>query len=266
MYTLWKKLTSIEDVLLGNADEIVDYLRQNYSIATQQYRSILSERTEQLKNNSEQEIINDSISFRLLSEENCLFDPMRDYIGLIFYSYNGKNEFTLNGEQYKRGDIVLEDIENIPNSSKILKSCTKPQQIYDKLFKSLFNSYFKTTLDKHFIGIGIIYEENKWKFDGVIISFESTQSPFSLDEQRILEMYILTWSKNIKNQLSIRDNARKMLDEQLNYVKDLLKTQRDDMENVWITEEIDLAIKAFERDIQDDIDVLFQVKNSLNKR
>jgi hypothetical protein len=57
-----------------------------------------------------------------------------------------------------------------------------------------------------------------------------------------------------------------MLNEQLNYVKDLLETQRSDMERIWVSEEIDLVIKAFEHEIKDDITQLFQVGDIFNRK
>jgi len=266
MYALWTKLTLIEDALLDDAKEVVDYLRTNFSSPVQQIHSMFSERAEQLKKNSLQEITNNSLFFRILHEKDSSFDPMCDYVGLILYSYNGKSEFILDGQHYKRGDILIKDITTIPNGPIILKWGSRNQQVYDKLFGTLFNLYCKKALYKHLIGLGIIYEENKWKFDAFILGSESMQSPFSLDEHRLLEMFILTWTKKIDDQPSIRDNARKMLNEQLDYVKDLLETQRPDMESIWTSKEIDLAIKTFECEIKDEMAVLFQVRTSLTNR
>jgi len=266
MYAVWTKLTLIEDVLLGDATEVVDYLRTNFYGPVQQIHSMFSERAEQLQQNSSQEITNDSLSFRILHEKDFSFDSMCDYIGLIIYSYNRKSEFILNGQQYKRGDILIKDINDIPNSSSILKLSLKNQQVYNNRYESLLNFFFKKTLEKRFIGLGILYLQNKWKFNAFIFNSESNQSPFSLDEHRLLEMYILTWSKNINDQPSIHDNARKMLTEQFNYVKDLLETQRPDMESIWAPEKINLAIKAFEYEIQNEITALFQVRDMFTRR
>jgi hypothetical protein len=57
-----------------------------------------------------------------------------------------------------------------------------------------------------------------------------------------------------------------MLNEQLDYVKDLLETQRPDMESIWTSKEIHLAIKTFECEIKDEMAVLFQVRTNLTNR
>jgi hypothetical protein len=265
MYAIWRKLTLIEDVLLGTADEVVDYLRTNFSSPVQQIRSTLSERAEPIKKNSLEEI-NNSLSCRIFHKKESPFDSICDYIGFVIYSYQGKSEFTLNGQLYKRGDIIIEDVNNIPNSCLILKSGLRLQNVYKNLYELLFKWHFNTSLDKRFVGLGITYEKSKWKFDAIIFRLESTQSPFSLDEHRLLEMYILTWTQNMNGKTSVLENAQKMLNEQLNYVKDLLETQRPDMERIWVPEEINLVIKAFEHEIKDDITQLFQVGDILNRR
>ncbi len=161
MYTTWKKLTLIEDVLLGTADEVVDYLRTSFSSPVQQIRSMLSERAESIKKNSLEEITNNSSSFRILHKKDSPFDSICNYIGFVIYSYQGKSEFTLNGQRYKRGDIIIEDVDDIPNSSLILKSGFKHQNVSKNLYKLLFKWHFNTTLDKRFVGLGITYEKKQ---------------------------------------------------------------------------------------------------------
>lgn len=260
MYALWTKLTSIEDVLLGTADEVIDYLNANFTDPRQQIHALFSERAEQIKrNNVSQEITNNCLSCRIIHNEDISFDAMCDYIAFVFYSYDGKNAFISNGQQYKRGDIIIKNIKDIPNSSSILKSGLRNPQIYQNLYELFFNSYFKKPLNKRVVGLGIIYEKNKWKFDNFIFSSEPKQSPFSIDEHHLIEMSILTWTKNMYDPVAVRDNARKILDEQLDYVKDLLETQRPDMENICSSKQIDLAIKVLVHEIEDEILELFQV-------
>jgi hypothetical protein len=259
MNAVWAKLTAIEDVLIGNADEVVDYLRINYFTPVQQIRCMLSERAASLTRNSFQESTTNSISFRILSESDSPFDSLCDYVGFILYSYDEKSHFTLNERHYQRGDILLKNIDKIPNSSSILRSPIRNQQVYDNLYKALLNSIFKRAPYERFIGLGITYEQYKWSFDKFIIGSERKRSVLSLDEQRLLEMYILSWTKNMNDKISIRDDARKLLDEQLSYVKGLLETQRIDMEKFWTPNEVKIAIKIFEYEIQDEIDALFQV-------
>jgi hypothetical protein len=259
MYAIWTKLTAIEDVLIGSADEVVDYLRTNYFTPVQQIRCMLSERAAQLKRNSLQESTTNSCSFCLLSESDSPFDSLCDYVGFILYSYDGKSRFTFNGRGYQRGDILIKNTDKIPNWSSILRSRLRNQKVCYDLYKSLLNSTFKKASYERFVSLGITYEQNKWKFDAFIIGSEAKGSIFSLDEQRLLEMYILSWTKNMNDQISIRDDARKMLDEQLDYVKCLLETQRFDMEKIWTSKDVDIAIKIFEHESQDEIDALFQV-------
>jgi hypothetical protein len=266
MYPIWTKLTLIEEVLLGEANEVVDYLKKKFYSPIQQSRAMFRERAKQFPNNTLPETTNDSIAFRILPESDSPFDSVCDYVGFILHSYNKKSDFTLNGRHYKCGDILIKAINNVPNSSKILKSGVRNPEVYNNLYQSLLNWYFKKASCNQFFGLGIIYEENKWKFNAFIIGSESMRSSFSLEERRLLEMHILTWTKNIINQKPIRENARQMLDEQLTYVKNLLETQRPDMENLWASTEIDFAIKVFEQEIQDEIDALFQVRNSSMKR
>jgi hypothetical protein len=210
---------------------------------------MLSERATRLKRNSFiQESTPNLSSFRLLSESDSPFDSLCDYVGFIVYSYDGKS----NEGQYQRGDILIKDINNIPNSSSILRSPVRNQQVYNNLYKSLINSTLKKTSYERFVGLGIIYEQYKWKFDAFIIGSELKRALFSFDEQRLLEMYILLWTKNM-------NDARKMLDEQLDYVKGLLETQRIEMEKIWTPKKVEIAIKTFEYESQDEINALFQV-------
>ena len=264
MYNLWSKLTTIEDVLLGgDADEVKDYLRTNYFTPIQQIHAMISERAAQIKRNSlqDQSTTNSPSRFRLrLVENDFSFDPVCTYIGFILHSYDGKSEFTLNGQQYQRGDIFIKPIVD--------KTSTRNQEDYLNLCKSLlFNSIFlKKIPSARLEGLGIIYEQYKWNFDAFIIGSGSKlkQSLFSLDEQILIEMYVLSWTKNMHDKVSIRQDARQMLYEQLDYVKELLETHRDDIKKIWTLNEVEIAIKTFVYESQHEIDALqFQVSNSL---
>jgi hypothetical protein len=265
MYAIWTKLALLEDLLLDDPNEVVNYLRNNYYGPLQQIRSMVRERAESLKKNSSHEITDNSSSFHILPESDSPFDSTCDYVGLIFYSYHGKNEFTLNEHQCKRGDILIKDKTKIPVSNTLRSMFNISKQPTPTApYESLYKWYFKKSLSEQLVAIGITYELEKWMFNAITFGPEPKQSVFSPDEYRLLEMLILTWTKGMNDETSIRMNARKMLNEQLNYVKDLLETQRPDMEKLWTSEELSIAIITFEHEIQDEIAGLFQVRNCIN--
>ena len=264
MYAIWTKLTLLEDLLLGDANEVVDYLRKNHSGPARQVRSMLRERAQSLKTNSLQEITDNSSLFHILPDSDSPFDSLCDYVGLVFYSYDGKSEFTLNGHQCKRGDILIKDKTKLGSSSIIPKFPFSSQKASTTPHDLLFKWYFKKTFDlKRLVGLGITYEQDKWTFDTITFGVEPHQTLFTLDEHPLLEMLILTWTKDMNDSTAIRINARKMLNGQLSYIKELLETQRPDMENIWTSNELDITITAFEHEIQHEIAVLFKVREDL---
>jgi hypothetical protein len=182
MYTIWRKLTLIEDLLLGDAREVVNYLRTNYYGPAQQIRCMLRERVQSLEKNPLPDITDNSLPFRILPESDSPFDSVCDYVGFIFYSYDGKNEFTLNEHQCKRGDILIKDKNNIPSSSLTSKFSFYKQQVPNSPYDLLFKWYLKKTLDKRLVGLGITYEEDKWTFDAIIFGPEPKSSLFSPDQ------------------------------------------------------------------------------------
>ena len=260
MYTLWKKLINIEDILLGEATDVVKYFCQNYSTATQQIHALFNERAESFKSISLENYPADSTTFRLSIDANVTFETLSTYAGFVFHSYHGKSECILNRQVYKRGHIILTDIKNIVGSSTLLQTNIRSSDTYNQLFRLFLNSYFAKISFEHMTGLGFFYEKEKWSFDVLVLNSKSNSILFSKQEQNLIEMQVLTWMKKLQNnETSVYLNAKQMLDDQLKYVKALLQTQQTDMNALVGSEMVSSVIKAFEYDIQDQIDSLVYV-------
>ncbi len=80
-----------------------------------------------------------------------------DHIGLLIYQYNGQNEFTLNGHQCKRGQILICQKRNIPG---LAQGSLASLLIHEYLYEW----YFYEKPNELFYGIGFSYEQGEWKF------------------------------------------------------------------------------------------------------
>ena len=95
--------------------------------------------------------------------ESDPFDSTLDYIGLLIYLYDGRDEFNLNEHQCKRGQILIRQKQNIPGFAQA--------PWYGKIsFASLFiheylyEWYFNEKPSTRFYGIAFVYERNRWNF------------------------------------------------------------------------------------------------------
>ena len=87
-----------------------------------------------------------------------------DHIGLLIYLYNGQNEFTLNGHQCKRGQILICQKRNIPGLSQ---APAHEHTAFASLLihEYLYEWYFNEKPNELFYGIGFSYEQGQWKFN-----------------------------------------------------------------------------------------------------
>ena len=249
------KLSDLEDTFSDSADKLVNYLQRNCFTRAQQIHWMLSQRTAPLGDRSFEISTDHSIAFRILPESDSKFDSFCDYLALIIYSYKGQHEFHLNGRDYQRGDILIKNMKNLCDSASIYEP---HRRFYHIFYKSLINQYFQNTSYEGLLALGIAYSEGQWKFDALVIGSDTNKSLFSLDERLLLEMYILSWTKDIHGQGFIRHNAWKMLNEQFSVIKKLLNSKLDGMEQIR-SAELQIAIQIFEYEIEDEIKALFQV-------
>ena len=84
MYAIWTKLALLQDLLYDDANEVVNYLRNNYYGPQQQIRSMVRERAELLKKNPSHEIADNPSLFHILPDSDSPFDFSCDYVGLGF--------------------------------------------------------------------------------------------------------------------------------------------------------------------------------------
>lgn len=259
MYALWKKLSKLEDVLNDSVDEIVEYFKANYSTHPQKIRWMLSERTLPLTSRSFEEFNDDSLSFHLLPESDLKFDSSSDYLGFIMCSYRGENEFHLNGRDYQRGNILIKNMENLPLDDSISQHHKRNELVYFNCYKAYLDDYFKNTSYEGLLGLGIMYEDERWNFNILVIGSDRNRTLFSLEERSLLEMYILSWTKNMHEQGSIRSTAWKMLDQQFLDIQRLVETKQSEIEEASLSIEFVDIVCIFKHEIQEEMNALFQV-------
>lgn len=256
MYALWKELSHLENTLPIPRDAVED-LRDKYFTHEQQIQCISARRTTSLGRKSFIELKHDSMTFRFLPESDSIFEDEEDYVGFVIYSYEGKRDFTLNNRHYQRGDILIKNMKNLPNNlSKIL---SRNSQVYHSIYKSLLDQQFQTTSYEGLIGLRIIYEQKEWQFNGPTIGSDIS-NPFSPEEHLLLEMFVLSYTKDLHNEGSIRNVSLRMIDEQFKYIKSLLEKRRSDMEAIWPGRELNMAVQILEWKIENEIDTLFYVR------
>jgi cold shock CspA family protein len=104
-----------------------------------------------------------------------IFDPKKDYVGLIIYLYNNRSDFTLRGVHCRTGDIYIKQsdwiLTNIPKGGK------RSNYVHGRLFYSIFKCWKKKELD--FVGAGFAYQKGRWKFNSGTLN---TMNPNNNDD------------------------------------------------------------------------------------
>lgn len=90
-----------------------------------------------------------------------IFDPKKDYVGLIVYLCGKKSDFELGDIHCKTGDIFIKQSDWIVN--KVRRRKKRGKYIHGRLFYSIFGRWNSKKLE--FIGGGFSYYQGKWKFN-----------------------------------------------------------------------------------------------------
>jgi hypothetical protein len=88
------------------------------------------------------------------------YDPSKDMVGLIVYSFNDQPIFQLNGHRCKTGYILIKETANIDHVQ------SKQGMVHGKLFKW----FFGIEPDQRFVGGGFAFQNNKLKFNSGVFN------------------------------------------------------------------------------------------------
>ncbi|CAF1365885.1 unnamed protein product [Adineta ricciae] len=95
-----------------------------------------------------------------IDSSSHIFDPQKNYVGLMVYLCGDENCFTLNGVHCKTGDIYIKESDWIVENTR--KRRKRGQYIHGRLFFfSIFGRWKKKKLN--FVGAGFSYQNRQWK-------------------------------------------------------------------------------------------------------
>eukprot|EP01084_Bolivina_argentea_P086083 155602_1 len=112
--------------------------------------------------------------------------------GIVLYSRNDQNQWSLNGIRCKSGYIILKSVNNI----KLIKS--SQGQVHGKCYKSIFGC----EIDETVVGGGFAFVNGQWKFNSysfnVASKYHDNKKAMNLLEQQCILVAMDNWRKGVQ--------------------------------------------------------------------
>lgn len=105
-----------------------------------------------------------------------IFDPDKDYVGLMVYLCDDKDDFKLGGVRCKTGDIYIKQVDSLLNSVPRIKN-KKGKSLHGRLFHSIFGCW--KTKKLNFVGAGFSYHDGDLVFNSGTLN---TMNPENNDD------------------------------------------------------------------------------------
>ncbi|CAF2136536.1 unnamed protein product [Rotaria magnacalcarata] len=174
---LFAEMENKNDVRLCGVDRVVTYKDSNW--ANEFHSRVSGKPSIKIK----------SIHIHHTSD---IFDPHEDYVGLIVYLCDEKNDFILNNVHSQTGDIYIRRSSWIFGNTP--EGRDHKDSVHGRLFYSIFRCWIKKELN--FVGAGFSYYNGIWKFNSGTLNtmnqdnnddtYHNTDRKLSISEERII--------------------------------------------------------------------------------